>query len=265
MSTVRSKDGTAIAFDRLGQGAPVILVDGALCSRAFGPLPALARLLAARFTVFHYDRRGRNQSGDQPAYAVEREVEDIEALIAEAGGSASVFGVSSGAALALAAAAQGAGITKLALYEPPFIADGARRVPADSEAQLKRRIAAGRRSDAVQFFLVDMVGLPAAVGYLMRVLPVWRKLKAVAHTLPYDAAVLGDFSLPRERAAAVAVPTLVIGGEKSSAELRAAVSATAEAVPGARLRMLKGQTHNVSAKVLAPVVAEFFSPRGDQS
>lgn len=259
MSTVRSKDGTAIAFDRLGEGPPVILVDGALCSRAFGPLPALAGLLAARFTVFHYDRRGRNQSGDQAAYAVEREVEDIEALIAEAGGSASVFGISSGAALAIAAAAQGASIDRLALYEPPFIAGhGARRAPADSEAQLKRRIAEGRRGDAVQFFLVDMVGLPAIVGYLMRVLPVWRKLKAVAHTLPYDAAVLGDFSLPRGRAAVVTVPTLVIGGEKSSAELRAAASATAEAVPGAQLRMLKGQTHDVSAKVVAPVLVEFF-------
>ena len=238
----------------------MILVDGALCSRVFGPLPALAKLLAARFTVFHYDRRGRNASGDQTAYAIEREVEDIEALIAEAGGSASVFGISSGAALALAAAAKGASITRLALYEPPFVAgQGGRRAPADSEAQLKRCIAEGRRGDAVQFFLVDMVGLPTAVGYLMQVLPVWRKLKAVAHTLPYDAAVLGDFSLPRERAAAVAVPTLVIGGEKSSAELRAAVNATAEAVPGARLRMLKGQTHNVSAKVVAPVLAEFFA------
>jgi len=259
MSTVGSKDGTVIAFDRLGQGAPVILVDGALCSRVFGSLPELAKLLATRFSVYHYDRRGRNQSGDQPPYAVEREVEDIEALIAEAGEPASVFGISSGAALALAAAAEGASIKKLALYEPPFIAGGARRVPADSEAQLKRRIAEGRRGDAVQFFLVDMVGLPAIVGYLMRVAPVWPKLKAAAHTLPYDAAVLGDFSLPRERAAAVAVPTLLIGGEKSSVELRATARATAEAVPGAQLRMLQGQTHNPSAKVVAPVLAEFFS------
>ena len=259
MSTVHSKDGTAIAFDKLGSGEPVILVDGALCSRSFGPLPKLAPLLAPHFTVFHYDRRGRNESGDTPPYAVEREVEDLEALIAQAGGSACVFGISSGAALALAAAARGANIKKLALYEPPFVAvSSARSVPADSAAQLSRLIAAGRRGDAVKFFLVEMVGVPAIFAYILRVLPVWPKLKAVAHTLPYDAAVLGDFSLPKERAAAVVVPTLVIGGEKSPVELRSAVSALAQAVPRAQLRMLKGQTHNVSVKVLAPVLVEFF-------
>ncbi len=260
MSTVLSKDGTAIVFDKLGSGEPVILVDGALCSRSFGPLPKLAPLLAPHFTVFHYDRRGRNESGDTPPYAVERELEDIEALIAQAGGSASVFGISSGAALALAAAARGAKIKKLALYEPPFVAvSSARTVPPDSEVQLSRLIAAGRRGDAVKFFLVDMVGMPAIFAYIMRVLPVWPKLKAVAHTLPYDAAVLGDFSLPKERAASVAVPTLAIGGEKSPVELRSAVSAVAGTVPRAKLRMLKGQTHNVSVKVLAPVLVEFFS------
>jgi pimeloyl-ACP methyl ester carboxylesterase len=259
MSTILSKDGTVIAFDELGNGEAIILVDGALCSRSFGPLPKLAQLLAPHFTVFHYDRRGRNESGDTPPYAVEREVEDIEALIAKSGGSASVFGTSSGAALALAAAARGANIKKLALYEPPFVAGrSARTAPPDSEAQLKRLIAAGKRGDAVKFFMVDMVGMPAIFAYILRVLPIWPKLKAVAHTLPYDAAVLGDFSLPKERAASVAVPTLVIGGEKSPVELRSAVSAVAEAVPGAKLRMLKGQTHNVSVKVLAPVLVEFF-------
>ena len=266
MSTVLSKDGTAIAFDKLGNGEPIILVDGALCSRSFGPLPKLAQLLAPHFTVFNYDRRGRNQSGDTPPYAVEREVEDIEALIAKAGGSASVFGTSSGAALALAAAARGgrgarvANVKKLALYEPPFVAGrSARTAPPDSEAQLKRLIAAGKRGDAVKFFMVDMVGMPAIFTYIMRLLPIWPKLKAVAHTLPYDAAVLGDFSLPKERAASVAVPTLAIGGEKSPVELRSAVSAVAETVPHAKLRMLKGQTHNVSVKVLAPVLIDFFS------
>jgi pimeloyl-ACP methyl ester carboxylesterase len=259
MSTALSKDGTVIAFDKLGNGEPIILVDGALCSRSFGPLPKLAQLLAPHFTVFNYDRRGRNESGDTPPYAVEREVEDIEALIAKSGGSASVFGTSSGAALALAAAARGANVKKLALYEPPFVAGrNARTAPPDSEAQLKRLIAAGRRGDAVKFFMVDMVGMPAIFVYIMRVLPIWPKLKAVAHTLPYDAAVLGDFSLPKERAASVAVPTLVIAGEKSPVELRSAVSAVAETIPHAKLRMLKGQTHNVSVKVLAPVLIEFF-------
>jgi len=259
MSKVLSKDGTAIAFDKLGHGEPIILVDGALCSRSFGPLPKLAQLLAPHFTVFNYDRRGRNESGDRAPYAVEREVEDIEALIAEAGGSALVFGTSSGAALALVAAANGANIKKLALYEPPFVAGrSGRRPPPDSEAQLRRLVAEGKRADAVKFFMVDMVGMPAIFTYIMRILPIWPKLKAVAHTLPYDAAVLGDFSLPRERAASVAVPTIVIGGEKSPVELRSAVSAVAETVPGAQRRMLKGQTHNVSVKVLAPVLVEFF-------
>lgn len=261
MSKVLSKDGTAIAFDKLGHGQPVILVDGALCSRAFGPLPNLAKLLAPHFTVFNYDRRGRNESGDKAPYAVQREVEDIEALIAEAGGSASVFGTSSGAALALAAAANRANIKKLALYEPPFIAGRrvGRSAPPDSEAQLRRLVDQGRRADAVKFFMVDMVGMPAIFTYIMRILPVWPKLKAVAHTLPYDAAVLGDFSLPRERAASVAVPTLVMGGEKSPVELRGAVDAVAEAIPGAKVQMLKGQTHNVDVKVLAPVLVDFFA------
>jgi pimeloyl-ACP methyl ester carboxylesterase len=261
MSKVLSKDGTAIAFDKLGHGEPVILVDGALCSRAFGPLPNLAKLLAPQFTVFNYDRRGRNESGDKAPYAVQREVEDIEALIAEAGGSASVFGTSSGAALALAAAANRADIKKLALYEPPFVAGRrkGRGAPPDSEMQLRRLVDQGRRADAVKFFMVDMVGMPAIFTYIMRILQVWPKLKAVAHTLPYDAAVLGDFSLPRERAASVAVPTLVMGGEKSPVELRGAVEAVAQTIPGAKLQMLKGQTHNVDVKVLAPVLVDFFA------
>jgi len=261
MSKVLSKDGTAIAFDKLGHGEPVILVDGALCSRAFGPLPNLAKLLAPHFTVFNYDRRGRNESGDKAPYAVQREVEDIEALIAEAGGSASVFGTSSGAALALAAAANRANIKKLALYEPPFVAGRrkGRGAPPDSEMQLRRLVDQGRRADAVKFFMVDMVGMPAIFTYIMRILPVWPKLKAVAHTLPYDAAVLGDFSLPRERAASVAVPTLVMGGEKSPVELRGAVEAVAQTIPGAKLQMLKGQTHNVDVKILAPVLVDFFA------
>lgn len=260
MSKVLSKDGTAIAFDKVGHGEPVILVDGALCSRSFGPLPKLAQLMAPHFTVFNYDRRGRNESGDKAPYAVQREVEDIEALIAEAGGSASVFGTSSGAALALAAAANRAKIKKLALYEPPFVAGRrkGRGAPRDSEGQLRRLVVAGRRGDAVKFFMVDMVGMPAIFAYIMRVLPIWPKLKAVAHTLPYDAAVLGDFSLPKERAASVAVPTLVIGGEKSPVELRDAVEAVAQTIPGAKLQMLKGQTHNVSVKVLAPALVDFF-------
>lgn len=255
-----SKDGTAIAFDRCGEGPPVILVDGALCSRSFGPMPKLAPLLAQHFTVFTYDRRGRNESDDTAPYAVEREVEDLEALIKEAGGSASVVGLSSGAALALTAAASGLNIRKLALYEPPFmVEDGGHRPPADHQAQLDRMISAGRRGDAVTFFMTKMVGAPAIFAIIMRLMPGWSKLKAVAHTLPYDAAIMGDFSLPARRAASVSVPTLVIGGGKSPSALRHAVRAVANAIPNAQRCTLEGQTHNVAPKVLTPVLVEFLA------
>jgi pimeloyl-ACP methyl ester carboxylesterase len=256
---VVSKDGTAIAFDQSGEGKPIILVDGALCSRSFGTMPKLVPLLEKHFTVFNYDRRGRGESGDTAPYAVEREVEDIEALIEEAGGSAFVFGVSSGAALALFAAASSLGIERLALYEPPFVGGrSGHQPPRDSEAQLKRFIVEGRRGDAVKFFMKDMVGMPAIIPNIMRFLPVWSKPTAVAHTLPYDAAVMGDFILPLETAASVAIPTMVIGGEKSPVNLRHAVSAVAKALPCAKRVTLKGQHHNVSAQVLAPVLVEFF-------
>jgi pimeloyl-ACP methyl ester carboxylesterase len=259
MSKVISKDGAVIAFSRSGHGEPIILVDGALCSRSFGPMPKLARLLAPYFTVINYDRRGRGESGDTPAYAAEREVEDLQALIGEVGGSASLFGASSGAVLALTAAASGLNVKKLAMYEPPLVADSAgHHPPADSEAQLRQLIAEGGRGDAVRFFIVDMVGMPAVSVYIMRLLPIWSKLKAVAHTLPYDAAILRDYSVPKKIAASITAPTIVIGGEKSQVELRDAVRGLAAAIPGARQIMLKGQTHNVSAKVLAPVLVEFF-------
>jgi pimeloyl-ACP methyl ester carboxylesterase len=260
MKKVISKDGTAIAYDQRGSGEPVILVDCALCSRAFGPMPKLAELLAPHFTVINYDRRGRNESSDTPPYAPEREIEDIEALINEAGGSAFVAGISSGAALAMAAAASGLNIKKLALYEAPFMVDkSGHRAPPDSEAQLKALIAAGRRGDAVKFFMRDMVNVPAFVVFIMRIMPIFSKLKAVAHTLPYDAAVMGDFSLPAKRAASVKVATLVGGGDKSPSSMQNAVKQLADAIPNSELKMFKGQTHNISMKVLAPALIEFFN------
>jgi pimeloyl-ACP methyl ester carboxylesterase len=261
MKTVISKDGTSIAYDRTGNGPPVILVDGALCSRSFGPMPKLAPILARHFTVFHYDRRGRGESGDTTPYMVEREVEDLAAIINEAGGSARVLGLSSGAALALAAAASGLNIKQLALYEPPFIANtkGGHQPPADSLARLKQLLSDGRRGDAVKFFMTKMVGAPAFVAVIMRFTPVWKKLKSVAHTLPYDAAIMGDFTVPAKRAASVVAPTLVMGGGKSPAGLRHAVEAVAGAVPHAQRIMLAGQNHNVALKALAPVVQEFFT------
>jgi len=259
MKTVTSKDGTSIAYEQTGNGEPVILVDGALCSRAFGPMPGLAKLLEPHFTVFSYDRRGRNESGDTQPYTPEREVDDIAALIQAAGGSAYVAGISSGAALALNSAAAGLDIKKLALYEAPYMVDKTGHLPpADSAQQLKAMIADGRRGDAVKYFVRDMVGAPAIAVFIMGIMPIFKKLKAVAHTLPYDAAIMGDFSLPAQKAASVKQVTLVGGGEKSPASMQQSVKQLAEAIPNSQLKMFKGQTHNISVKALAPALIEFF-------
>jgi pimeloyl-ACP methyl ester carboxylesterase len=226
-------------------------------------MPKLAPLLAEHFTVFMYDRRGRGESSDIGPYAKEREIEDLEALIGEAGGSAFVLGLSSGAGLALEAAAAGLPIPKLAVYEPPYMVrpeDSVRHRTADHETHLKKLIADGRRGDAVKYFMRDMVEIPAIFVVMMRFIPgVWSKLKAVAHTLPYDAAIMGDFTLPAGRLKTVRAPTLAIGGGKSDARLRAAVDAVANAVPNSRQRTLSGQTHNVQPQALTPVVTEFFA------
>src|SRR5882762_1815273 len=234
MNQVRSRDGTTIAYDRLGAGPPVILVDGAFCSRAFGPMPKLAPLLARDFTVFVYDRRGRGASGDTAPYAVQREVDDLDALIHEAGGSAFVYAISSGAALAVEAAASGLSITKLALCEPPYmVGTPAHLPPVDHHAQLVRLVAEGRRGDAVKFYMRDIIGMPGWLVTVFRFLPMWSRLKAVAPSLPYDSAIMGDFALPVRRAGSLTMPTLVISGDKSIPVLRDAARLLAEAIPGA--------------------------------
>ena len=216
MSQVRSQDGTAIAYARSGSGPALILVDGALCSRAFGPSAKLAPLLAPHFTVYTYDRRGRGESGDTQPYAPARELEDIAALIAEAGGSASLLGLSSGGALALEAAAAGLPINKVIAYEPPYVDDAGQRGGAAHGGQLQGLLASGNRGGAVKYFMKDMVGAPAPMVVVMRLMPwIWRKLEAVAHTLPYDAAVMTGFRIPRARLASIAVPVLVMNGTKT--------------------------------------------------
>jgi pimeloyl-ACP methyl ester carboxylesterase len=263
MKKVLSSDGTPIAYERSGNGPPLILVDGALCSRQFGPMPKLAPHLVQHFTVFTYDRRGRGDSGDTAPYAKQREVEDLEALINEAGGSAAVYAISSGAALAIEAASRGLKISKLALYEPPFmVGQTGHRPPPDHQARLASLASSGRRGDAVKFFITKVVGMPAVFGFVMQWMPMWSKLKAVAHTLAYDAAIMGDYSLPTQRAACITVPTLVMGGEKSPAVLRRAVQTVADAIPNAQRQILKGQTHDVKPDVLAPVLVAFLGRAG---
>jgi len=253
---VISRDGTAIAFERSGQGPALILVDGALCSRAFGPMAKLAPQLEPRFTVYRYDRRGRGESGDTAPYSKQREVEDLEALIKEAGGSSYVLGLSSGGALALEAAAAGLPIKKVVAYEPPYVGSGG----ADFEGELKKRLAGGDRGGALKYFMRDMVAVPAPFVVLMRLMFwTWRKLKAVAHTLPYDAAVMSGFEVPTARLASIRIPTLAMAGSKTTDRLKKAARAVADAVPGARHRELAGQTHMVNPAVLAPAVAEFFT------
>ncbi len=258
MAKVTSKDGTRIAYHKTGSGFPVILVDGALCSRDFGPMPKLSALLSEHFTVINYDRRGRNESGDTQPYTMDREIDDIGALIMEAGGSAYVYGISSGAALSLAAAAKGLNIPKLALYEPPFevpgITDGA---PKDMLPQLKTMVAEDRRGDAVKYFM-KIVGVPSFGIFMMTLFPIWKKLKAVAHTLPYDITILDGFALPEDRARAIKVPTLVAGGTKTLERIKLSVKRLSELIPDNQFKLLEGQTHNVSAKALAPVLIEFF-------
>lgn len=257
MNKVASKDGTTIAFDRLGAGPPVILVCGGSTDRmANAPLAAL---LASRFTVFNYDRRGRGDSGDAAPYAVEREVEDIEALIDEAGGSAFLYGTSSGAALALEAAASGLAITKLALWEPPFILDESRRPPVDTAKTYTELVSAGRRGDAVEYFMAKVVGLSPEFVAAARNAPFWAAQEALAHTLAYDATIMGDYSLPTERAAAVTAPTLVIDGGASFAGMGESAQALADALPDGQRRTLEDQEHNVDPNALTPVLEEFFA------
>lgn len=258
MEKIHSKDGTIIAFDQSGEGQPLILVDGALCHRTFGPMSELAPLLADKFTVFTYDRRGRGDSGETPPYAIKREVEDIEALVDEAGESVSVFGISSGAALALEAVASGLDIEKLALYEPPFMVDSGEELPADHEAKLTELIDSGRRSAAVRYFLRKMVGVPLVFVLVMRLTRTWSELKAVAHTLPYDAAIMGDRSLPTTTTPSVTGPTLVINGEESEASMHDAANALAEVLPDAKHRTLEGEDHDVDPEAIAPMLIEFF-------
>ena len=255
----RSKDGTAIAYERSGSGPPLILIDGALCSRAFGPSPKLVTRLAAQFTVYAYDRRGRGESGDTPPYSTAREIEDIAGLIDAAGGSASLLGLSSGGALALEAAASGLPVERVVAYEPPYVDHAGSGGAAGHQTQLAQLLQGGHRGQAVKYFMKDMVGAPAAIVVMMRLMPwVWRKLEAVAHTLPYDAAVMSDFRVPRTRFASIRTPALVMNGSKSDQRLKQAARAVVEAIPGARHRELPGQTHNVSPDVLAPAAVEFL-------
>ncbi|MBW5425671.1 alpha/beta fold hydrolase [Streptomyces sp. BG9H] len=257
MDKVFSQDGTAIAYERTGQGPALILAGGAFqCRGDFGELPGL---LAGHFDVITYDRRGRGDSGDTAPYDVRREIEDLDALITLAGGNAYVHGMSSGAVLALEAAAGGSAISRLSVYEPPFVVDDSRPpLPEDYVAHLTGLVESGARGDAVAYFLTRAVGVPQDVVTGMRQAPFWPGMEAVAHTLPYDGTVMGDTMsgrpLPTGRWDALADRLLVLDGGASEAWIRHG----AKALPGLH-RTLDGQDHDVDANVLAPVLTEFFT------
>ena len=261
MSSVTSRDGTTIAFDVSGEGPALILVGGAMSARV--DARELAGVLAKDFTVYAYDRRGKGDSGDTLPYAPEREIEDIAALIAEAGGSAFVFGHSSGAALALRAAASGLAIPKLALYEPPFIVDDSRPMPpSDYTEHLEELITSGRRGDALEYFMTAAVMIPQQVVAGMRQSPMWPGMEAIAPTLLYDQAILGDTMSgspePLRRWATVTTPTLVMDGGASATWMHHSAETLAETLPNAERRTLEGQDHGPAASMLAPVLVSFF-------
>jgi pimeloyl-ACP methyl ester carboxylesterase len=258
LNQVSSKDGTTIAFDRSGSGPAVILVSGGSVDRWSNA--GLAELLASDFTVFNYDRRGRGPSGDTLPYAPEREIEDIDAVVTAAGGSAYLYGSSSGAALALIAAEVLKGrITKLALWEPPFILDPNARPPADQVQQYNTMLAEGRRGDAAQYFMEKVVGMPAEFVAGARTQPWWPGAEALAHTLPYDATIMGDYSLPTERAKAVSIPTVVLDGGASFGFMGPTADALAKVLPHGERVTLEGQEHNIDPNVLAPALKAFFA------
>ena len=265
MKTVTSEDGTSIAFDQSGEGPPVILVNGALGDRSHQMQMELAALLAEYFTVFNYDRRGRGDSGDTTPYAVEREIEDIDALIDEAGGSAFVYGVSSGAILALEAAnALSTKVEKLALYEPPFILDDSRPpLPKDYVEQLDEAIATDDRSAAVEIFMTQAMLVPDEHLEPMRNDPMWAEMETLAHTIAYDGAIVRDVMAgepwPTDKWDSVTSPTLVVSGEMSEAFFHDAANTLVNDLADAQHHSLEEQSHEVAPEALVPVLENFYS------
>jgi pimeloyl-ACP methyl ester carboxylesterase len=258
-----SKDGTEIAYSVMGTGPKVLLIDGAMCYREMGPMKAIAEALSDQFEVFFYDRRGRGESGDTRPFHPDREIEDVEAMIAQAGGSIRLFGISSGAILAAHAAKSAKGIEKLALYEAPFIVDDTHSpLPPDFLPEVKRRIDAGDVSGATKMFM-KRVGMPGFAVWIMSKLPFWKNVISAAHTLPNDLTIVEPYEQGKPLDPAdwknVAMPTLVMDGGKSPQYMRNGQKHWAEVLPNAEYRTLPGQTHNVKTGAIAPVLREFFS------
>jgi pimeloyl-ACP methyl ester carboxylesterase len=265
MQTVISDDGTRIAYDSYGDGPALILIGGALSFRKFKKMEQFAETLSDRYTVINYDRRGRGDSGDTKPFALEREIEDIAALIDAVGGTASLWGWSSGGALALRAAGAGIGVEKVAAYEPPFSVDPQNKVPTrDYGERIEQLVARNDRAGLVKHFMRNGVGLPAPFVALMRLMPMYKDLKANALTLGYDFAAMGPHNMvgqPLDPAewASVTVPALIAYGSKTPDQLKNGSKAIAALLAEAELVEIAGGTHNVSVDAFAPVLAEFLS------
>lgn len=259
-SFVTSKDGTRIAYDKVGSGPTLLIVNGAMGFRGNAFAKKFQAEFAKHFTVIDYDRRGRGESGDTPPYSVNKEVEDLAALVAgPGGGQCLVFAQSSGAALALEAAASGVPMTRLVAYEPPYmVGDPEDRPDRDFKERLEAFLAQGDRDGAVTYFM-RTVGVPALAVAIMRLFPFWKDLRAVAHTLPYDAAVMAGFDFPRKRLAGLTVPVVAVAGEKTTPTLKRAVAEVAKTVPGAQHRMAPRMNHAVDAKRMAPLLRSWIA------
>lgn len=256
-TTAISKDGTTIAYEKKGQGPSLILINGALSDRKAYE-KGWTDMLAKNFTVIIYDRRGRGESTNTKPYATEREIEDIEALIDLAGGSAYLFGSSSGAALALRAAEKlgPEKVTKLALYEPPY-ESATKKEFAKQKIKVNELVEDGKPADAITFFM-ESIGTPPEALEGMKKSPEWNSMVRIGHTLVYDFEVLGDGTVPVDVAKNITIPTLVMNGEKSFGFMAGTADAVGKSIPGALRKTLKGQMHNPSPESVVPVLLEFF-------
>jgi pimeloyl-ACP methyl ester carboxylesterase len=263
MSTLKSADGTTIAFEAWGEGRPLIMVDGATAHRAVNPANAeVAKLLSDEFRAYAYDRRGRGESTDTAPYAIQREIEDLAALIEDAGQPAIVFGWSSGSLLALDAAAAGLPISALALFEPPVVVDDSRPpLPSDYVEQLDAFVAAGQRDKAAELFMTAAAGMPAEFVAGIRQSPYWAPVEAIAPTISYDGRIMGTTMsgnpLPADRWAAIDVPVLVMHGDKTAPWLISGAEAMAAHLGTATLKPVPGENHSTEPSVLAPVLRQF--------
>lgn len=260
MPTFTSKDGTTITYDVRGVGPAVILIDGAWCGRNMGPMPKLAPLLAPHFTVYNYDRRSRGDSSVSTDYSPDREYEDLAALIDIAGGSAHLYGTSSGGALALFAAARGLPVNRLAIFEAPFTdVPGGKPMPLGYQAEVERLVAEDNRPALAKYFMVKMIGMPALMMPLMRLNPAWKAMMHNAPSLPHDTAIMEGYGFPTEAALSIRVPTIVMSGDKTFKQLKEPVRLLRETIPGARFASLPGQSHDAAAELVAPVLIDFFT------